>query len=177
MFLPIHLIIPSDGKKAMISILTVQQSVDPFPQTSFLAQTNSLGVVTGMPAVATSIPAMPPAQNSQPGVVTSQPAVATIPAVGTTGIVTLLLPGPSTNVNSTQTLIVSANNSTTIILNSPNTASASASGSGAKGSNGASGAGASPTSSGSGGKASNAAGVNAAAGGFIGAAAFVAAFL
>jgi len=159
---------------AALAVASAQGSSSPdaFPQTSFLTQTNSLGVVTGMPAVATSIPGQP----GQPALMTSQPAVASIPAVGS-GIVTLLMPGPSTNVNATQTIVVSANNSTTIILGQPQTAGASATGSnGSNGASGSNGAGASSTSSGKP-KASNAAGANAVAGSFVGAAAFIAAFL
>lgn len=93
---------------------------DDFPQTTFLQQTNSLGVVTGQPAPATSIPDQPSAVTTQPPQDLSQPPVETIPAVGT-GVNTILIPGPS---NTTRTLTVSANNSTTVIL-SPTRASTS----------------------------------------------------
>lgn len=85
-----------------------------FPQTTFLTQTNSRGVVTGQPAVETNQPGQPPADTSIPPVETNVGTAATIPAVGT-GIVTLLLPGTA-GPNSTQTVVVSANNSTTIVL-------------------------------------------------------------
>lgn len=69
-----------------------QSSVDPFPQTSYLAQTNSLGVVTGQPAAATSIPDQPAADTSiptQPAAVTSQPPVDT-----DVGLLLPFLPSP-----------------------------------------------------------------------------------
>ncbi|KAH7385783.1 hypothetical protein BKA66DRAFT_569617 [Pyrenochaeta sp. MPI-SDFR-AT-0127] len=166
---------------AAFAVASAQSSsIDPFPQTAQLAQTNSLGVVTGIPtqpAVATNQPALPPA-------VTSQPPVNSIPAVGT-GIHTLLLPGPASNVNGTQTVVVSANNSTTVILGAPTSAGATptgsgaaASGSGASGSAGASRSG-SATGSGAATQSTGAAASNvkAAAGSLVGFGAFVAAFL
>lgn len=51
--------------------LPESSTVNPFPQTSYLQQTNSLGVVIGMPAVATV--------SSQPAVFTTQPAISTSP--------------------------------------------------------------------------------------------------
>ncbi|MBO1764768.1 hypothetical protein JQN64_26680 [Escherichia coli] len=156
-------------------------SVDPAPQTAYLTQTNSLGVVTGMPAVDSSIAQQPDAVTDQPAVITSQPVPADIPAVGT-GIHTLLLPGTGSMFNQTRTVTVSANNSTTLLV-APAT---SASGSGATGSGSnpsktgadASGSGATRTgtgaSSGSTGAASN---VKAAAGSLVGFGAFMAAFL
>ncbi|KAJ4361147.1 hypothetical protein N0V95_002116 [Ascochyta clinopodiicola] len=164
-------------------------SVDPFPQTSYLQQTNSLGVVTGQPAAATSIPTQPAADTiipTQPAVVTSQPAAdtsvglpASIPAVAP-GIYTIPVAG---NGNSTRTLVVSANNSTTIVLNQPTSGSAAASNSAKATGSGASGSGTgrptgSSTVSGTG--AANSAGAAAnlkvAAGSMVGFGAFVAAF-
>lgn len=110
-----------------------QSSVDPFPQSIYMAQTNSLGVVTGMPAVVTSIPSQPAAVTNipgQPAVVTSQPLPANIPAVGP-GVHTLVLAGTGSAFNQTRTVVVSANNSTTVeILPTP---TGGASGSGASG--------------------------------------------
>jgi hypothetical protein len=164
-----------------------QSSVDPFPQTSLLAQTNSLGVVTGMFPVATSQPSQPAAVTQQPGVpaaVTSQPAVVTsqplpadIPAVGP-GVHTLTLPGTGANFNQTRTVVVSANNSTTVQIQ---TSTPVASGSGSAGASG-SGARASGSGSPSGSNApaasgNSAANVKVAAGSVLGFGAFVAAFL
>ncbi|KAH7095402.1 hypothetical protein FB567DRAFT_512545 [Paraphoma chrysanthemicola] len=158
-------------------------SVDPYPQTSQLQFTNSLGVVTGQPAVATSIPGQPAVVTNiptQPAAVTSQPLPADIPAVGP-GLHTLVLPGTGSAFNQTRTVVVSANNSTTVAVQTSAAASASgssgatASGSGASRASGASG---SPTGTGapqnSQGAAAN---VKAAAGGVLGFGAIVAAFL
>ncbi|KAF1915184.1 hypothetical protein BDU57DRAFT_595782 [Ampelomyces quisqualis] len=163
-----------------------QSSVDPFPQTSLLAQTNSLGVVTGQFPVVTQQPTQPAVvtqQPNQPAVVTSQPVPADIPAVGP-GVHTLTLPGTGSMFNQTRTVVVSANNSTTVqVQTSTPVASASgASGSGASGS-GASGSGArtsgSQSAGASGAQSSQgaAANVKVAAGGLVGFGAFVAAIL
>ncbi|EAT77546.1 hypothetical protein HBI56_197260 [Parastagonospora nodorum] len=163
---------------AQSSVSAETSSIDAYPQTSFLKQTNSLGVVTGMPsqpAAATNIPSQPAAVTSQPAVVTQQPAPADIPAVGP-GVHTLVLPGTGSMFNSTRTVVVSADNSTTVqIMTSTPAASgtgAGASGSGARqsGSN-ASGTNAPQNSQGA------AANVKVAAGGVLGFGAFVAAFL
>jgi hypothetical protein len=98
---------------AVIAQSSRSVSSDEFPQTSFLTQTNSLGVVTGQPGVATSIPAQPPAVTSQPAVQTSVGQVASLPALGS-GVYTIPQQGTA-GVNSTQTLIVSVNNSTTVV--------------------------------------------------------------
>jgi hypothetical protein len=146
-----------------------------------LKQTNSLGVVTGMPsqpAAATNIPNQPAAVTSQPAVVTQQPAPADIPAVGP-GVHTLVLPGTGSMFNSTRTVVVSADNSTTVQIM---TSTPAASGTGA-GASGASGSGA--RQSGSNASGTNApqnsqgaaANVKVAAGGVLGFGAFVAAFL
>ncbi|KAF2746577.1 hypothetical protein M011DRAFT_445516 [Sporormia fimetaria CBS 119925] len=98
---------------ALAVAVAAQSSSDDFPQTSFLTMTNSQGVITGMPPVETSQPPVPPAVTSQPAVETSVGEAASIPAVGT-GVHTLLVQGTA-GVNSTQTIVVSANNSTTVI--------------------------------------------------------------
>lgn len=162
-------------------------SVDPFPQTSLLAQTNSLGVVTGMfpvntqqpsqPAAVTSQPGQPAAVTSQPAVVTTQPAPADIPAVGP-GVHTLVLPGTGSMFNQTRTVVVSANNSTTVQIQTSTPAA-----SGSAGASGASGSGSRPSGSQSAGASGAetsqgaAANVKVAAGGLVGFGAFVAAFL
>ncbi|KAJ6277991.1 hypothetical protein J3E71DRAFT_12878 [Bipolaris maydis] len=172
---------------ALASAQDSSSSADPFPQTSFTTETNSLGVVTGMPPVDTSIANQPNPVTNQPAVVTSQPLPANIPAVGP-GVYTLTLGGTGTGsaVNQTRTVTVSANNSTTVVLAPSTTASspdatgsgASGSGSGASRSGSGSGAGASATGSGgrpdSTGAASN---VKVAAGSLMGFGAFMAAFL
>ncbi|KAH8731108.1 hypothetical protein GQ44DRAFT_767665 [Phaeosphaeriaceae sp. PMI808] len=155
-------------------------SVDPYPQTNLLKQTNSLGVITGQFPVATQQPTQPAVVTNiptQPAVVTSQPAPANFPAVGP-GITTLVLAGTGSAFNQTRTVVLSANNSTTVQIN---TASASASGSaGASGSGaGASGSGRqSGSATGTGAPAASGnAGVKVAAGGVLGFGAMVAAFL
>jgi hypothetical protein len=156
-------------------------SIDPAPQTTYHTQTNSLGVVTGMPEADTSIASQPDAATSQPAVVTTQPVPADIPAVGP-GVHTLTLAGTGTGsmVNSTRTVTVSANNSTTVALvASPTSSDADATGSGASGSGAdATGSDASATGSGAGADATGAAvNVKAAAGSIVGFGAFMAAFL
>ncbi|KAF2468659.1 uncharacterized protein BDR25DRAFT_315666 [Lindgomyces ingoldianus] len=156
-------------------------SVDAFPQTSRLTQTNSLGVITGQPAAATSIPDQPPAVTSQPAVATSVGEANNVPA-GLSGINTILLPGTA-GANSTRTLVVSANNSTTVTLTNA-TPSGSGGASGSAGTVTGTGAGASGTgrasASGSGTAAKStgaAATMRAVAGSVAGVGAFVAAFL
>jgi hypothetical protein len=161
-------------------------SIDAFPQTTLLRGTNSLGVVTAQPPVATSQPAVITAQPSQPAVVTqqpgqpaivtSQPLPADIPAVGP-GIHTLILPGTGSLFNTTRTVVVSADNSTTVQLQT-STPAASGSGMATSGSGRVTGTGGSATGTGvpqnSQGAAAN---VKAAAGSVLGFGAFVAAFL
>lgn len=169
---------------AVASAQSSQQSVDAFPQTSYLQQTNSLGVVTGMPAAATSQPGQPAVVTNQPGqpaVVTSQPLPANIPAVGS-GITTLILPGTGSMFNQTRTVVVSANNSTTVeIKPTPSGSGAGASGSGASatgsGATGSRASGSPTSSSGSSASGNAAANVKVAAGSFVGFGAIVAAFL
>jgi hypothetical protein len=164
-------------------------SIDAFPQTSRLTETNSLGVVTGMPGAATSIPAQPSVITSQPAVATSVGLPAGIPAVGP-GLTTLILAG-TVSANSTRTVVVSANNSTTIIIEPTPSKSDGASGvvtnsagqtvSSLKGTNsqGAFTNSAGQTVSGPATASSTgaAATMRAVAGGLVGAGAFVAAFL
>jgi hypothetical protein len=79
--------------------------------TSYLTQTNSLGVVTGMPSVATAQSALPPA-------VTSQPEVATIPA-GLPEGVTHIMQNISRSLTSFE---VSVGSSTTVVIGAPSDA-------------------------------------------------------
>jgi hypothetical protein len=181
MFTPIESC--STSNRPLTSIKDSSSSIDPAPQTTFLTQTNSLGVVTGMPAADTSIATQPDAVTTQPAVVTTQPAPADIPAVGP-GVHTLTLAGTGTGsmVNSTRTVTVSANNSTTVaIVATPTSSDADATGSGASGSGAdasGSGADASRTGTGANGASTGAAvNVKAAAGSIVGFGAFMAAFL
>jgi hypothetical protein len=59
-----------------------QTTIDAHPQTTFLTQTNSLGVVTGMPAVITSQPVQPSQALTQPDAATSVGSAAIIPDMG-----------------------------------------------------------------------------------------------
>lgn len=103
------------------AVLAQESSSDDFPQTSFLAQTNSLGVVTGQPPAATSQPSQPPVNTQQPSQATDVGVPASLPALGT-GLHTIVRPGTA-GVNSTQTIVVSANNSTTVVVSSTPTPS------------------------------------------------------
>jgi hypothetical protein len=79
----VSLVLPQVGSNHDLN--ASQSSVDPYPQTTQLQFTNSLGVVTGQPAVVTSIPGQPAVVTqipTQPAVVTSQPLPADVPAVG-----------------------------------------------------------------------------------------------
>ena len=156
-------------------------SIDDFPQTSFLTQTNSLGVVTGQPAVNTNVGNPDSSIPAQAPVETSQPPVASIPAVAP-GINTIQVPGTG---NTTRTLVVSANNSTTVVLGNPTpsgsptgtearTTGADASGSGASGASGATGSRTGASGSQSTGAAPT---MGAMAGSIFGVGALVAAFL
>lgn len=155
----------------------VQSSVDPFPQTTYLQQTNSLGVVTGMPAVDTVIPSQPAVVTSQPAADTSVGLPASIPAIAPGSVYTIPVAAGS---NTTKTYVLSANNSTTLILNAATSGSAASNsanptGASATGSGRASGSG-SQTASGTG-AASTGAASTLAAGSLLGLGAFVAAFL
>ncbi|KAH7130810.1 hypothetical protein B0J11DRAFT_613371 [Dendryphion nanum] len=151
-------------------------SIDPFPQTSFLQQTNSLGVVTGQPPVATSIPSAAVPNVSQPPAVTTQPPAASIPALGT-GIHTIIQGIPGTN--QTTTLVVSINNSTHSIVTPATSSAGSGSGSGAvtTGTGRATGSGASGSAATGTNQPGAAATMKAMAGGLVGAGALMAAFL
>jgi len=98
------------------------------PLTTYLTQTNSLGVITGIPtqpAVVTSIPA-------QPAVVTSQPILASIYAGLTTGLNTVVVG------NQTQTVLISSG-LTSVVKSTPTPTVASGTAGGAAGSGGSGG--------------------------------------
>jgi len=108
-------------------------SIDAFPQTTFLTQTNSLGVVTGQPSVMTSIPAQGSQALSQPPVATSVGVAATIPDLGP-GLHTYAY-GQGTN--STTLIVFSANvNGSTSFVTPPATSSQSGGVAGVTGTNG-----------------------------------------
>ncbi|MCJ1245046.1 hypothetical protein MMC30_002247 [Trapelia coarctata] len=65
----------TDGQPQVVTTTTTSPYTNPF--TSFITQTNSQGVITGMPSVVTSQPSV---ITSQPAAVTTQPAVVTSPA-------------------------------------------------------------------------------------------------
>jgi hypothetical protein len=136
--------------------------------------------IPSQPAVVTQIPSQPAvvtAIPSQAAIVTSQPLPANIPAVGP-GVHTLVLAGTGSMFNQTRTVVVSANNSTTVeILPTPSGSAASGSmittGSGAMRPSGSqTGTGAAQQSTGA-----AVANVQLAAGSVFGFGAFVAAFL
>ncbi|KAI0555823.1 hypothetical protein F4679DRAFT_519993 [Xylaria curta] len=93
------------------------------PVTTLLTQTNSEGIITGLPnSGASVVTSQPSVVTSQPAVVTSMPPVATIPAglpVGTTTI----LQGNSS-------FVISVGSSTTVVLTSTSTTSHDASNTG-----------------------------------------------
>jgi len=99
--------------------------------TNYLTQTNSLGVVTGQPPVATVIPGIPAA-------VTSQPLVASIPALAN-GTTTL------THANQTYTVFVSGSVTSLITRASTSAGASGASGSGARNATGSGASGAAST--------------------------------
>jgi len=169
---------------AILAVASAQSSsVDPAPQTVYLSQTNSLGVVTGQPAVATAIPNQPAVDTAiptQPALVTAQPLPDNIPAVGT-GVHTLTLAGTGSAFNQTRTVTISANNSTTLLV-APSTTASDAIASGSSGASRSTGASRSGSQTGSGASASPTTGAgahsfNVAAGGILGFGAFMAAFL
>jgi hypothetical protein len=139
------------------------------PLTAYLTQTDSNGVITGMPtqpAVVTSIPTQPAVVTSQPGVVTSQPLVASIYAGLTTGTNTVLVG------NQTQTVFFSGD-ITSVIKATPTPTAAKSSGGSSGSGTSASGSAASASSSGS----SASGHIKAGAGALVGAGALFAAFL
>ncbi|KAF2797190.1 hypothetical protein K505DRAFT_298824 [Melanomma pulvis-pyrius CBS 109.77] len=165
---------------AVAAIAQDSSSVDAFPQTSYLLQTNSLGVVTGMPAVVTSQPVQPSQALTQPSVATSVGKAATIPDLG---------PGLHTyaygiGTNSTTLIVFSANaNGSTSFAPVP-TPTPSSQGAGFTGTDGR----VTPTATDSAGKlittasgtaqsTGAAATMRAVAGGVVGVGAFMAAFL
>ncbi|KAI0436838.1 hypothetical protein F4803DRAFT_200320 [Xylaria telfairii] len=93
------------------------------PATTLLTQTNSDGIITGLPGAAeTSQPAV---VTSQPAVVTSIPDVATIPAG--------LPAGTTTITQGNSSFVISVGPSTTVVLTSTTTTSKGASGTGGSG--------------------------------------------
>ncbi|KAI0452809.1 hypothetical protein F5B21DRAFT_481736 [Xylaria acuta] len=93
------------------------------PATTLLTQTNSDGIITGLPSSG------PPAETSQPSVVTSQPSVVTsIPAVAT--IPAGLPTGLTTIVQGNSSFAISVGPSTTVVLTSTSTTSEDASNTG-----------------------------------------------
>jgi len=144
------------------------------PFTSYLTQTNSLGVITGQPAPATSIPTQPGVVTTQPAVVTSQPLPATLPALSS-GFNTIIV---GNSLNQTSTLTVSVGNATTSILTPASSTPASGSAGTTGGAAATSGASGTPTGSATATKSSGAAAaLHVAGGAFVGVGAFVAAFL
>ncbi|GAP85170.1 putative period circadian protein [Rosellinia necatrix] len=84
------------------------------PATTLLTQTNSDGIITGLPNNG------PPAETSQPAVVTSQPAVVTSqPAVAT--IPAGLPAGTTTIIQGNSSFVISVGPSTTVVLTSTST--------------------------------------------------------
>jgi hypothetical protein len=166
---------------AVAAFAAESSSIDPAPQTTFLAQTNSFGVVTGQPAAASSIPNQPSQALSQPPVATSVGNAASIPDYG---------PGLHTyaqgqGTNSTTLIVFSANSngSTTVYQATPTPSGAKVTGTDGKvtpvasstvatGTDGKPAAGATSTSS-----TGAAATMRAVAGSVVGVGAFVAAFL
>ncbi|KAJ9630800.1 hypothetical protein H2203_001325 [Taxawa tesnikishii (nom. ined.)] len=187
----------SSANVTVVSALSTSISTPPYsnPFTSFLTQTNSLGVVTGQPAAATNV-------GTNPAAVTTQPAVATIPA-GLPAGVTVLNYGNETSRDFT----VSVGSSTTVVLGggvqtivtSGSPASATTSGASSGSSSGSSGSSGSASGSSSGSRTSGsassgsstasasssaasssgnaAAAVKVASGALVGAGAFFAAFM
>ncbi|KAI1157127.1 hypothetical protein F4825DRAFT_400782 [Nemania diffusa] len=93
------------------------------PVTSLLTQTNSDGIITGLPS------SLPSAATSQPSVVTSQPAVVTsIPAVAT--IPAGLPVGTTAIIQGNSSFVISVGPSTTVVLTSTSTTSEDASNTG-----------------------------------------------
>ena len=86
------------------------------PVTTLLTQTNSDGIITGLPSSG------PDAETSQPAVVTSQPAVVTsIPDVAT--IPAGLPAGTTTITQGNSSFVISVGPSTTVVLTSTSTTS------------------------------------------------------
>jgi hypothetical protein len=164
--------------------------------TSYLTQTNSLGVITGMPAVATAQSALPSAVTTQPEAVTSQPEVATIPAGLPEGVTHIMqnisrsLTSFEVSVGSSTTVVISAASDATIVTGTGTETGAAATASSSSGSSSnddddssASGSSSGSSTSGSGaaestGSADSSAGrVTLASAGVLGFGALVAAFL
>jgi hypothetical protein len=116
---------------------TSAASVDAAPQTTFLTQTNSLGVVTGIPTQ----PAVVTSQPDQPAVITSQPLPASVYAGLTTGLNTVILG------NRTATVLISSG-LTSILTPTPTPTAAAGTDGGAAASGSASGSAAKTSSTG-----------------------------
>jgi hypothetical protein len=69
---------PEDSSSTTTAIVSSSSAAYENPFTIYTSQTNSLGVVTGMPAVVTSQPLV---ATSQPDVITSQPSSAVLPTL------------------------------------------------------------------------------------------------
>ncbi|KAI8624334.1 hypothetical protein F5Y19DRAFT_480713 [Xylariaceae sp. FL1651] len=110
------------------------------PATSLLTQTNSDGIITGLPSTG------PPAETSQPSVVTSQPNVVTsIPPVAT--IPAGLPSGLTTITQGNSSFVVSVGQSTTVVLT---TSTTTPSASGASNTEGSASGGSNPSATNSG---------------------------
>ncbi|TRX94677.1 hypothetical protein FHL15_004449 [Xylaria flabelliformis] len=115
------------------------------PVTTLLTQTNSDGIITGLPSTGPAVvTSQPSVVTSQPAVVTSMPAVATIPAGLPTGTTTI--------VQGNSSFVISVGSSTTVVLTSTSSTSNGASNTGGSagsnptdGSNPSSTSGSSPT--------------------------------
>lgn len=100
--LPFALLAAAQSANTTLSTSTYAYSN---PNTQYLTQTNSLGVITGGPSVYTSQP-------SAPAVVTTQPSIGIIPAALPSGINTIIVG----NGTAAQTYLVSAASGTTTVL-------------------------------------------------------------
>jgi hypothetical protein len=120
----------SSGSASSAASVSTSISTPPYsnPNTAYLTETNSLGVVTGMPSVVTSQPAGATA-------VTSQPLAASVYAGLTTGLNTIPLG------NTTATVFFSGS-VTSVVRSSPTPSASGGSGSGSgSGSSGSAGSG------------------------------------
>jgi len=145
-------------------------SIPPYsnPNTAYLTETNSLGVITGGPTPQTAVTSQPSVVTSQPSVITSQPLVATIPAGLPTGFYTAIQPNNSTIVASIGT------DTTSIVTPTPSSSSKTGAAASTTGSESASGTQTGAAASSSTGAAAI---IKVASGAFVGAGAIFAAFL
>lgn len=161
---------------AAAALAQESSSTDNHPQTHRLTETDSRGVVTGQPTVVTSIPDQPPAETSIPAQATSVGEVVNIPAVGTG--VTTIIRADTARPNATETIVVSANKDTTVILSTVGqTTSTSPTGSGSRPTGSGAEESGTPTESDATESPGAAATMRAMAGSVVGFGAFVAAFL